>query len=52
MSGVFFWGPQHQFDTNAEAGARAVRFFGTDAIFPYNLVLTNLNTVLAGSFVF
>jgi len=52
MSGETWWGPQHQFDTSAEAGSGAVRFFGTDAIFPYDQVRTNLNAVLAGSFTF
>ena len=52
ITGEVFWGPQHQFDTDAEAGGGAIRFFGTDAIFPYNQVLTNLNAVLAGSFSF
>jgi hypothetical protein len=52
MSGEVYWGPQHQFDTDATAGGGAVRFFGTDAIYPYDQVLTNLNAVLAGSFTF
>jgi hypothetical protein len=49
-----YWGPQHQFDTNAEAGGGAIQFFGTDAIAPYpnSQTLTNLNAVLAGSFSF
>jgi Concanavalin A-like lectin/glucanases superfamily len=53
MSGETWWGPQHQSDTNAEAGDGAVQFFGTDAMTPANSqVLTNLNAVLAGSFTF
>ncbi|MGA2789069.1 MAG: LamG-like jellyroll fold domain-containing protein, partial [Verrucomicrobiota bacterium] len=53
MSGETYWGPQHQFDADAEAGGGAVQFFGTDAMTPANSqVLTNLNAVLAGSFSF
>jgi hypothetical protein len=52
MSGEVYWGPQHQFDTDATAGGGAIRFFGTDAIYPFNQALTNLNAVLAGSFTF
>jgi hypothetical protein len=52
MSGESYWGPQHQFNTNAIAGGGAVRFFGTDAINPNGQALTNLNAVLAGSFTF
>ena len=53
MSGESYWGQQHQFDADAEAGGGAVQFFGTDAMTPANSqVLTNLNAVLAGSFTF
>ena len=52
MAGETFWGAQHQSDTNAEAGAGAVRFFGTDAMFAYAPALSNLKAVLAGSFSF
>jgi hypothetical protein len=53
MSGETYWGRQHQFDTDAEAGGGAVQFFGTDVMTPKNSqVLTNLNAVLAGSFSF
>jgi hypothetical protein len=52
MTGESYWGPQHQFDTDAEAGGGAVQFFGTDAINPSGQALTNLNAVLAGSFTF
>jgi hypothetical protein len=48
--GMSWWGPQHQFDTNAEAGGGAVQFFGTSYLNPYDQPLTNLNAVLAGSF--
>ncbi len=52
MSGETWWGPQHQFDTDAEAGGGAARFFGTDAMTPNGQTLTNLDAVLAGSFSF
>lgn len=50
--GVSWWGPQHQFDADAEAGGGAVQFFGTSYLNPYDQPLTNLNAVLAGSFSF
>jgi hypothetical protein len=52
MSGETFWGPQHVFDTDAEAGGGAVQFFGTDAMTAGEPALDNLNRVLAGSFTF
>jgi len=52
MSGETFWGPQHVFNTNAEAGGGAVQFFGTDAMTANEPALDNLNSVLAGSFTF
>ena len=52
MSGETFWGPQHVFDTDAEAGGGAVQFFGTDAMTAGEPALNNLNRVLAGSFTF
>jgi hypothetical protein len=50
MSGPTAWGPTYQFDPDAEAGAGAVQFFGTSALYAYGQTLTNLNAVLAGSF--
>lgn len=52
MSGETYWGPQHVFDTDAEAGGGAVQFFGTDAMTAGEPALDNLNRVLAGSFSF
>ena len=52
MSGETYWGPQHVFDTDAEAGGGAVQFFGTDAMTAGEPALDNLNRVLAGSFTF
>jgi hypothetical protein len=52
MSGETYWGPQHVFDTDAEAGGGAVQFFGTDAMTAGEPALDNLNGVLAGSFTF
>jgi len=52
MTGETYWGPQHEFDTDAVAGGGAIQFFGTDAINPDGQALTNLNAVLAGSFTF
>ncbi len=52
MSGETWWGPVHQFDTDAEAGGGAVQFFGTSDLNPNGQALTNLNAVLAGSFTF
>ena len=51
-SGVTWWGPEHQFDTDAEAGGGATKFFGTSCMTPYDQALTNLNAVLTGSFTF
>ena len=52
MSGETWWGPQHVFDTDAEAGGGAVQFFGTSVLNANGQALTNLNAVLAGSFTF
>ena len=52
MSGETYWGPQHVFNTDAEAGGGAVQFFGTDAMTAGEPALDNLNRVLAGSFTF
>jgi hypothetical protein len=50
LSGPTWWGPVHQFSTNAEAGGGAIQFFGTSDLNADGQVLTNLNGVLAGSF--
>jgi hypothetical protein len=47
-----YWGPVHSFTTDAIAGGGAVQFFGTSSMELNGQVLTNLNTVLAGSFSF
>ena len=54
MPSLTYWGPQHQFAADAEAGGGAVQFFGTSYLspLPTDQALTNLNAVLAGSFTF
>ncbi|MGH8023281.1 MAG: hypothetical protein ACRED1_06855, partial [Limisphaerales bacterium] len=47
-----YWGPVHQYSTEAEAGSGAVQFFGTSSMDAGNQTLTNLDAVLAGSFTF
>jgi len=50
MDGESWWGPVHQFSSDAEAGGGAVQFFGASCLTPDGSVLTNWDTVLGGSF--
>jgi hypothetical protein len=52
MSGPTWWGPVYQFDTDAEVGGGATKFFGTSCMTPDDQALVNLNAALAGSFTF
>ena len=50
MDGASWWGPLHQFATDAAAGGGAVEFFGASSITPSDSTRTNWNMTLAGSF--
>ena len=50
MNGGSWWGPVHEFATNAAAGGGAVEFFGTSSITPSDSTRTNWDMTLAGSF--
>ncbi len=50
MAGASWWGPVHQFATDAAAGAGALEFFGTSSLTPSDSTRTNWDQALAGSF--
>jgi hypothetical protein len=52
LNSYSYWGQVHTNNSTAKAGTNAVEFFGTSSINANDQVLTNLNSVLAGSFSF
>jgi len=50
LGGGSWWGTNHEFSTNAEAGTGAVLFHGASNLTPTDTTRTNWDRTLAGSF--
>ena len=50
LGGGSWWGTNHEFSTNAEAGTGAVLFHGASSLTPSDTTRTNWDKTLAGSF--
>ena len=50
LGGGSWWGPNHEFSTNAIAGAGAVLYHGASSLTPSDTTRTNWDKTLAGSF--